>query len=164
MTARPPELRILVCGTADRGDDGAALAAIAHVLPALPDALRCRIEIRRCQQLDVNDLMDVAPGQSCIVIDTVVGIEPGSIVTMDLGELARRPAGVAPRSSHALSVDAALLIVETLRDGLPPGAFVGIGGRWFGYGSRFSRVVKAGLPAFAQAIAGSIEQALAVAP
>ncbi|MEW5990570.1 MAG: hydrogenase maturation protease [Chloroflexota bacterium] len=162
MTAPAPELRILVCGTADRGDDGAALAAISHVLPELPEPLRGRIEVRRCPQLDVTDLLDIGLRESVVVVDTVVGVEPGKIVTMSLDDLARRPAGVAPRSSHALSVDDALLIAEALRGAVPAGLFVGIGGRWFGYGERFSRSVKGNLPAFAAAIRASIEELLAV--
>jgi hydrogenase maturation protease len=162
MTARAPELRILVCGTADRGDDGAALAAIAHVLPALAEELRARIEVRRCPQLDVADLLAVGPGESCIVVDTVVGVEAGRIVSMSLDDLARRPAGVAPRSSRASSVDDALLMTEAIRGSLPAGTFVGIGGKWFGYGERYSRAVRAGLPALADAIHHSIEQLLAI--
>ncbi|HSO29165.1 MAG TPA: hypothetical protein VLS28_04635 [Candidatus Sulfomarinibacteraceae bacterium] len=163
MSAPAPSLRILVCGMADRGDDGAALAAISHVLPALPDALRGRLEVRRCPQLDVTDLLDIAIGESCVVVDTVVGVEAGEIVTMSLDDLARRPAGISPRSSHALSVDDALLIAEAVRGSLPVGTFVGIGGKWFGYGERFSRAVKGGLPAFGVAIRESIEALLPVA-
>jgi len=162
VTARAPDLRILVCGTADRGDDGAALAAISHVLPELPEPLRGRVEVRRCPQLDVTDLLDIGVGEAVVVVDTVVGVEPGRIITMSLDELARRPAGVAPRSSHALSVDDALLIAEAVRGSLPAGTFVGIGGKWFGYGERFSRSVKGSLPAFAVAIRSSIEELLAV--
>ncbi len=164
MTARAPDLRILVCGTADRGDDGAALAAISHVLPDLPDALRCRIEVRRCPQFDVTDLLDIGLGESCVVIDTVEGVEPGQIVTVSFDDLARGPAAVAPRSSHAVSLDDALLIAETVRGTLPVGTFVGIGGKWFGYGERFSRVVKAGLPGFALAIRRVIDDLLGVTP
>jgi hypothetical protein len=112
--------------------------------------------------LDVTDLLAIGPGESCVVVDTVVGVEAGRIVTMSLDDLARRPAGVAPRSSHALSVDEALLIAEAVRGTLPRGTFVGIGGKWFGYGERFSRAVKAGLPAFGDAIRRSIEELLAV--
>ena len=162
MTARAPDLRILVCGTADRGDDGAALAAISHVLPELPESIRGRVEVRRCQQLDVTDLLDIGVGEAVVVVDTVVGVEPGQIITMSLDELARRPAGVAPRSSHALSVDDALLIAEAVRGTMPVGTFVGIGGKWFGYGERFSRSVKGSLPAFAIAIRAAIEELLVV--
>jgi hydrogenase maturation protease len=164
MSTRAPELRILVCGTADRGDDGAALCAISRVLPSLPEPLRGRLEVRRCRQLDATDVMDVGPGVACVVIDTVVGVEPGSIVRMPLEELARRPGGVAPRSSHALAVDDALLIAEACRGSLPVGTFVGIGGKWFGYGERFSRAVKTGMPAFTAAIQASIEELLAALP
>ena len=162
MTMRPPDLRILVCGTADRGDDGAALSAISHLLPVLPDSIKKRIEVRRCVMLDVTDLIAVGEGESCLVIDTVVGVPAGTIVTKSLEELARNPAGVAPRSSHALSVDDALLIAEAVRGSLPTGTFVGIGGKWFGYGERFSRAVRCGIPAFGEAIKVAVEDLLAV--
>lgn len=160
MTARRPELRVLVCGTGDRGDDGAALSAITRVLPELPDHLRSRIEIRRCPQLEVTDFIDVRAGEACLVVDTVVGIEPGAIITVSLSDLARGADGVAPRSLHALSVDETLLIAEVVRGSMPDGVFVGIGGKWFGYGERFSRVVKAALPALADAIRRTIEDLL----
>lgn len=160
MTALAPELRILVCGTADRGDDGAALAAITRALPELPEHVRCRIEVRRCPQLNVTDIIDVHEGESCLVVDTVIGIEPGTIVTMSLDQLARRAGGITPRSSHALSVDDTLLIAEAVRGTMPSGTFVGIGGKWFGYGERFSRVVKAGLPALTDAIREAIDALL----
>ncbi|MEO8208882.1 MAG: hypothetical protein ABI598_07580 [Chloroflexota bacterium] len=162
MTAPAPELRILVCGAGDRGDDRAPMAAISQILPALPSGLRSRIEVRRCPQLDVTDVINVAEGETCLVIDTVVGIEPGSIVRLSLVELARRAGGIAPRSTHALSIDDTLQVAEAVRGSLPPGAFVGIGGRWFGYGERFSRSVTAGLPALCTAIREAVEELLPV--
>ncbi len=161
MTALAPDLRILVCGMGDRCDDSAPLAAIVRVLPRLSERLRSRIEIRRCPQLEVTDLIDVRADEACLVVDTVVGIEPGSIITVPLSDLARGAEGVAPRSFHALSVDDTLLIAEVVRGSLPNGVFVGIGGKWFGYGERFSRVVGAALPALADAISGAIESLLA---
>lgn len=160
MTAAAPELRILVCGAGDRGDDRAALAAISKVLPALPLDLCSRIEVRRCPQLDVTDVINVANGETCLVIDTVVGIEPGSIIRLSLEDLARRADGVASRSTHALSMGDTLRLAEVVRGSLPAGAFVGIGGRWFGYGERLSRSVKAGLPALCAAIREAIEELL----
>lgn len=160
MTARAPELLIMVCGAADRGDDRAALAAIAQVLPALPSDLASRIAVHRCPQLDVTDLINVSDGEACLVIDTVVGVEPGSIVTLSLQELSQRTDGMTPRSSHALTIGDALCIAEVIRGSLPSGAFVGIGGRWFGYSERFSRPVTAGMPALAAAIRRAIEDLL----
>ena len=47
----PPSVRLLVCGNADRGDDGAALSAVATLLPTLPTSLLERLEVRRCGHL-----------------------------------------------------------------------------------------------------------------
>lgn len=146
MTKNAPCVRILVCGTADRGDDGAALAAIAHLLPTLSLEMRNLIEVRRCPQLDAADLVDVAVDERCVIVDTAVGVPAGSIVSIPLAELGHRSPGVAPRSSHALPLDQVLLVAAAIRGTLPEGRFVGIGGKWFGYGSRFSRAVRAGLP------------------
>lgn len=164
MTAPHPTVRLLVCGTADRGDDGAALAAVARLLPALPDDLRSTIEVHRCGQLDPLDL--VAPDGACgavsVVLDTVVGVEPGSVVTLPLSRLGSPTAGGAgaptPRSTHALAPDAVVRLAEAIADEPVEGTFIGIGGRWFGYGQRFSRDVTAGLPAFEAAILFELER------
>jgi len=156
MTIRPPSVRLLVCGSADRGDDGAPLSAAARLLPLLETEVREGLEVRRCPQLDVNDIVDVAAGEACVIVDTVIGVEPGSIVTLSLAELAARAGGVTPRSSHALPIDQVLGIAEALRGSLPPGAFVGIGGLWFGFGSMQSRVVRAAPPALQDAIRAAI--------
>jgi hydrogenase maturation protease len=152
MTLAPASVRLLVCGTADRGDDGAALAAVAHLLPTLALEICERLEVRRCSQLDPSDIIDVRPGTACLIVDAAVGLVPGTVVTMPLSELAARPVGVSPRSSHALPVDQVIALAETIRGTLPLGSFVGIGAKWFDYGPRFSRAVRAGLPDLEAAI------------
>ncbi len=156
MTIAAPTVRILVCGSADRGDDGAALAALAHLLPTLSPEICARIEVRRCVQLDAADLVDVGPAEACVIADTAVGVPAGTIVTIPIADLARRSPGVLPRSSHALPAEQVLLVAEAIRGTLPEGTFVGIGGKWFGYGTRFSRAVKAGLPALQDALLAEI--------
>jgi hydrogenase maturation protease len=163
MTIPAPTIRLLVCGSADRGDDGAPLLAVARLLPGLEAGIREHLEVRRCPQLDVNDIIDVPAGVACIVLDTVVGIEPGAVVTMSLPELAARAGNVTPRSSHALPIDQVLGIAEAVRGELPPGSFVGIGGHWFGFGSIQSRVVRAALPKLRKAVAEAITDQLPVA-
>jgi hydrogenase maturation protease len=158
MNAPLPAVRLLVCGNADRGDDGAALAAVAHFLPRLEDAIRHRIEVRRCAQLDATDLIDVPPGQACIVVDTVVGIDAGTVVTMPLEELAGGDHGVSPRSSHALPIDQVLGIAAAIRGTLPPGVLVGIGGRRFGFGGRRSRAVTLGMREFERATESEVRR------
>jgi Ni,Fe-hydrogenase maturation factor len=161
MTAKPPTVRVLVCGSGDRGDDGAALSAIAHVLPSLPSAVCRQLEIRRCQQLDATDVIDVAPGQQCLLLDTVVGVDAGEIVALPL-EAFLHSSAVAPRSSHALPIQQVIGIAEAVRGSLPPGRFLGIGGKWFGFGTTRSRALRDGLPAFEIALREAITD-LAVA-
>lgn len=155
MTAPRPTLRVLICGSADRGDDGAALSAIAHVLPDLEPAIRQRIEIRRCLQLDPADLIDVPEDEACLVLDTVVGVEPGRVIEVPLIELIDH-GRIAPRSSHALPIQQVLGIAEAVRGSLPPGRFIGIGGKWFGYGTTRSRALRSGMPAYEAAVRAAI--------
>lgn len=155
MTIPAPTVRVLVCGTADRGDDGAALSAIAHVLPSLEPAICQRLEIRRCPQLDATDLIDVSPDEACLVLDTVVGVAAGEVVELSLEALVGS-ATIAPRSSHALPIQQVLGIAEAVRGGLPAGRFLGIGGKWFGFGSTRSRAVREGMPAYERAVRAAI--------
>jgi hydrogenase maturation protease len=158
MNAPLPAVRLLVCGNADRGDDGAALAAVAHFLPLLEDAIRHRIEVRRCAQLEATDLISVPAGQACIVVDTVVGVDAGTVVTMSLEDLAADGHGVSPRSSHGHPIDEVLGIVASTRGALPTGVFVGIGGRRFGFGGRRSRAVTQAMRAFERATEGEVRR------
>lgn len=155
MNVPAATVRLLVCGSADRGDDCAALFAAAYVLPGLEAAVRQKLEVRRCERLDATDLIDVAEGEACIVLDTVVGIEPGSILECPLEELADRSAA-SPRSSHPLPIDQVLGIAEAVRGALPRGTFVGIGGKWFGYGEVRSRALRAGMSDFEAALEHAI--------
>jgi hydrogenase maturation protease len=157
VNAPAPRLRLLVCGSADRGDDGAALRAVAHLLPRLADDVRQQLEVRRCVQLDATDLIEVADGEACLVLDTVVGVEPGSVVELSLDALADHPT-VAPRSSHALPIDQTLGIARAVRGVLPPGSFLGIGGKWFGFGDVRSRALRDGMGAYETAIESAIRR------
>ena len=146
-----PIVRLVVCGNADRGDDGVALATIATILPALPRALLVTLDVRRCVELRVEDLVDLPAGLSCLIVDAVVGPEPGTVVTLTLGELVGRPP-FTPRSSHQLPIDLAVGLAGILRDRPVEGTFVGLAGRAFGYGTPLSRVAQAAMPAFGEAI------------
>src|SRR5690349_15824572 len=86
LRAMAPEriVRLLVCGDAERGDDGAALYAVAHVLPALDQAMLAQLEVRRCSVLVAADLAGVPPGRSCLILDTVTGVLPGEVVHVSL--------------------------------------------------------------------------------
>jgi hydrogenase maturation protease len=153
----PPSIRLLVCGNADRGDDGAALSAVATLLPSLPAAMLERLEVRRCGHLRVEDLLDVRAGELAVVLDAAVGIPPGHVVTMPISGIVGDPQAPTPRSSHELPIDQVLGLAKTLRPGgLPDGTFIGIGGRRFGYGRPLSRSVRLNMAAFQAAIAAEL--------
>jgi hydrogenase maturation protease len=153
----PPSVRLLVCGNADRGDDGAALSAIATLLPSLPSAMLERLEVRRCGHLRVEDLTDVPAGEVTVVVDAAMGIPPGHVVTVPIGQILCEDGSPTPRSSHELPIDQVLNLAQVLRPGgLPDGVFVGIGGRRFGYGRPLSRSVRLNMAAFQSAIAAEL--------
>jgi hydrogenase maturation protease len=150
----PPSVRLLVCGNAERGDDGAALSAVATLLPSLPSAMLERLEVRRCGHLRVEDLTDVPPGEVALVVDAAVGIPPGHVVTVPIGHILSDASSPTPRSSHEQPIEEVLSAAQLLRPGgLPDGVFVGIGGRRFGYGRPLSRSVRLNMASFQAAIA-----------
>ena len=156
-------VRMLVCGTAERGDDGAALSAVAGLLSGLPPDLLRVMEVRRCEQLDLEDLLDLPDSTACVITDAVVGLPVGQVVTIPLCELPKRDAaaGPIPRSSHALPIGQLVAIAEVMREQPLAGSFVGIGGRSFGFGRALGRPVRAALPAYRSAIEAALIDAAA---
>ncbi len=63
-----PAVRIMVCGAGDRGDEAAALIAVATLLPTLESGPLASLEVRRCDQLGVDDLHAVT-GQAGFAIE-----------------------------------------------------------------------------------------------
>jgi len=151
MTAcAPRSLQILVCGNADRCDDGAAIWAIQHLLPNLAVFEASGMAVTECGQLDVDDLVH-ARGP-VLIVDTAVGLAPGAVVTLDFDQLMAHPKEIAPRSSHALPIDQVIGITRSLRDTPMEGLFVGIGAADLGYGQNLSIPVREGMGDFVVAI------------
>jgi hypothetical protein len=158
LVAHTRAVRLLVCGTADRGDDGAALSAIAGLLPGMSCDLLAAIDVRRCEQLRIDDLVDLPAESVCVVVDSVVGITPGEIVSASLEEVVAigLPGGACARSSHAMPLPQLVEVAGILR-GIPlGGAFIGLGGRSFGYGRGLGRTIRAALPRFRHEIESEI--------
>ena len=146
-----PTVRIVICGNADGGDDGVALSAAATVLPSLPSEVGCCLEVRRRQQLRVDDLIDLRRDERCLIIDAVSGITPGEVVIMSLEELAATHL-FTPRSSHELPIGLVLGLTAIIRERPIEGTFVGLGGHRWGYGTPISRCARTGMSAFRAAI------------
>jgi hydrogenase maturation protease len=144
---------ILACGSMDRGDDGAAIAAVRS-LGALPDDVR----IREVGQLDVEDILAIPAGAGVVIADTAIGLAPGWVVEIPLAGLAGRDTGVQPRSSHALSIPETVGLATLLRGAPLDGILVAIGGACFGLGEAFSWPVASGIPSFAIAIGDAVQR------
>lgn len=151
-------VEILVCGSADRADDGAPIAACPLVRPLLPDDVSLRI----VGQLDIDDLLAIAKHAGVVVMDVATGIEPGSIVELVLTGLSDGMTSVQARSSHALAIPEVVGLAEMIRGRPIRGRIVAIGGAQFGLGRPMSRIVEAALPALARATLDAIEHVRAV--
>jgi hydrogenase maturation protease len=145
-------VEVLACGGPDRGDDAAAVIAVARLADALPDDVRTRV----VGQLDIDDLLAVPPGAGAIVVDTAVGVDPGWIVEIPFSGLAGREAGIRPRSSHALSIPETIGVASIIRGRPLQGMVVAIGGIDFGLGEALSWPVAAAMDAFVLAIADAV--------
>lgn len=158
MLADEGTIRILVCGTADRADDGVAPRAVAQLLPSLREEGRYDVDVRYCGQLDVEHLLDVPAGAPILLVDAAAGVPAGEIVTRDLDELLAERPGPGPRSSHALPISQVLGVARAFAEVPIRGAFVGVGGADFGLGEELSPEVECALPAFVASIRDAIER------
>jgi hydrogenase maturation protease len=150
----PRPTRLLVCGNIERGDDGAAVTAVAGVLPRLPTGLAGVLDVRSCEQVEIEDLLDLPEAMACVVVDTVVGIPVGSVTTVALADLPVHAGieGPSARSSHILPIGQLIAIAGILRDEPVRGVFVGLGGGSFEFGRVLGRPVLDAMPAFRRAI------------
>jgi hydrogenase maturation protease len=150
---------IFACGEPLRGDDGAARLAVA----SLPPRARGAAAVHRVSQLEPEVLMALPPGLPVIVIDTVVGIDPGAVSAIDLEDLPDHARQVRPRSTHQLSLDQVIGLAGAL--GHPvAGVFLGIGGGRFEPGGPLSPEVSAAIPTLRAAIVEHVERLAADPP
>jgi hydrogenase maturation protease len=150
----PTHVEVLVCGSPDRGDDSAAIRAVALIA----DEVAGDVVIRTVGQLDIEDLLSVPPGAGVVIADTAVGLAPGWVVEIPLAGLGGRASGVRPRSSHALSIPDTIDLATLIRGAPLDGILVAIGGTTFGFGEPLSWPVTASLPAYVAAIVNAIER------
>ena len=155
---RPPRrgaaiaVEVLVCGSPDRGDDGAPMAVMGRLREQLPPDVAMRV----VGMLDVDDLLSVPSGAGVVIVDAATGIDPGAIVDLALNALIGRSDGVHPRSSHALALPEVVGLAEMLRGRPLCGRIVAIGGAHFGLGSSFSRPVNAALDPLSDAVVEAV--------
>ena len=139
---------ILVCGDPSRGDDGAAIAAVSR----LPAELAVRVTVHTVGRLEADELAAATRLGSCLVLDAVRGVEPGTVVELPLADLLADDAP-APATSHAVPFSLVIGLAEALGADLARATFLGIGGADFTLGAPLSEPVRAGLDGFAVRVA-----------
>ncbi|HTS14888.1 MAG TPA: hydrogenase maturation protease [Candidatus Sulfotelmatobacter sp.] len=144
---------VFVCGSPDRGDDGAAVRAAEAVRPGLPPDVR----LRTVGQLDVEDLLAVPADAGVVIVDVATGLVPGTVVDLPLADLAER-GGVRPHSSHSLAVSGVVALAELLGGRPLRGRVIALGGQAFGFGDVLSAPVAAAVPRLGAAIGEAIER------
>jgi len=147
-------VEVLVCGSPDRGDDGAPMAAAALLRDGLPKDVRIQV----VGQLDIDHLLAVPAGARVVIVDAAVGVRPGQIVELPLTGLVGREDRLRPRSSHALMFPEVIGLAELIRGRPVQGRIVVIGGMAFGLGAAFSPRVAKAIPALVGAIREAVER------
>ncbi|HET7027541.1 MAG TPA: hydrogenase maturation protease [Candidatus Limnocylindrales bacterium] len=147
-TRRPLVATVIACGAPDRGDDGAAAAAIATLDPEGLAGIRVRI----VNHLRVEELLDAAELGPVVVADAAVGLPAGVVAVIPFDHLVRVARNVRVRSSHEMPVADAVGLAEMLLRRPLAGAVVALGAGTVAHGAPLSEPVRAALPRFALAI------------
>lgn len=139
---------VFACGDPLRGDDAVAPLVVKSLFQALPPG----VVIRLIGALEAEYLVDLARDTRVVIVDAVVGPEPGAIVEMDLRDMSGRAEAVITTSTHQLPLDQVVAIAQLLRDEPVEGVFVGMGIEAVAHGAALSAPVEAAIPALREAI------------
>lgn len=150
---RAVTVEVLVCGAPDRGDDGAAIAA----MPFLGDRVADDVQVRVIGELDIDDLLAIPTDAGVVIVDAAIGLRAGRIMELALGGLIGREDGPRPRSSHALAFPEVVGLADFMRGRPLHGRVVVIGGSAFGLGANLSGPVAAALPTLATAVLDAVD-------
>jgi hydrogenase maturation protease len=145
-------VEILVCGSADRGDDGAPIVAAALLQGRLPDGVRMQI----VGGIDVEHLLELPDGAGFVIVDAATGLLPGEVVDLPAGSLRGRRDEPRPRSSHSIAFSEVIGLAELIRDTPLNGRIVAIGGAEFRLGSTLSPPVAGSIPRLVSTILEAI--------
>ena len=154
-----PSVRVLACGSIDRGDDGAALRAVR----ALSQVVRREASIEEVGYLSPELLLGDPPTTRRVVLDCVAGLPCGEIIDLPLTDLPQLEAQMGTTSSHALAPGAAVALAALLGAVQPTDRFLGIGGESFAIGDDLSPAVVARFSALVERLNERIGEAAACA-
>jgi len=150
---RRRNVTVFACGEPLRGDDGLASAALA----SLPGSIGALVDVRRVAALRPEDLVALPAGQRVVIVDAVVGREPGELTRLDLDALADRALPKPPGSSHQLPLPMVVALAEAIGS-RHEGVFLGLGGACFELGAPLSEPVQRGLEPLRAAICEEVQR------
>jgi hydrogenase maturation protease len=152
LTRQARRVVVLACGDPLRGDDSIAPLAVA----GMDDAALAGAEVRIIGALEPEHLVDLPAGTAVVIVDAVVGVEPGRLVELELDELAGHARRVVTTSSHQLPLDRVVALAQLLRDAPLAGRFVGVGIADVRPGEDLSAPTEAAPPALRAAVESAI--------
>lgn len=133
-------VRVIALGHELASDDGAALVAARR----LSDEPGVELVLAGRPGAGLLDLLD--PSVPTLLLDVVrLGAAAGAVVEVRLEDLPDASVDAKPLSSHGLGAAEALRLAGALGRALPPGIFLGIGGRRFEPGAVIDPEVEAGI-------------------
>lgn len=142
---------VLVFGDRSSGDDGAAMVAVER----LPRRLRAGIRILTCADLGPDELVSALLSGPCLILDTVHGAIPGTVIEVPLTKLLAGE-GIARSTTHTSPMPIVVGLAASLGAPLDAGAFLGIGGAAYQTGELLSPDVEAGLERYVATIVGHL--------
>ena len=145
-------VRVIALGHELASDDGAALLA-ARRLKGEPGV---ELVLAGRPGAGLLDLLD--PDVPTVLLDVVrLGAAAGSLVELRIEDLAMASIDAKPLSSHGFGAAEAFKLAAALDRRLPPGIFLGIGGRRFEPGTALDPEVEAGIDDLVTATRAAIE-------
>ncbi len=154
--AAQPAATVFVCGAVDRGDDGAAVAAVASLPPEALAGVRLRI----VDQLRIEELVDAASLGPVVIADAAVGLRPGGIAVLPAERLRAVSREMRPRSSHELGMADTVDLAGMLLGRPIDATVVVVGAASVVPGAALSPVVRQALPRFGFAIVHEARRAV----
>jgi hydrogenase maturation protease len=124
---------------------------------ALPASILALADVRCVPALRPEDLIELPASQRVVIVDAVVGPEPGELVRIDLDALAQARVAMPPSSSHQLPMPMVVGLAESIGSH-HDGVFLGLAGSSFELGAPISQPVLRGLATLGAAICEEVQR------
>ncbi|MFV2063689.1 MAG: hydrogenase maturation protease [Chloroflexota bacterium] len=148
---------LVACGRPERGDDYVGARAVERLTPET----REMVDVRIVTALGPESLVELPADVAVLIVDAVVGVEPGQIVDVDLANLATLSGRASTTSTHQLPLDQVVGLAGLLRERPLEGRFLGVGIEDVSLGAGLSPTVLAVLPEMGRMIGSALSDLVA---